>query len=77
MEDNKNKSHQQSKPEQRSKYVQFSGLAFQIVAIVVLGVLVGKWLDKYLGNEKEYATIFTTLFSIVSSLYYLIKKVRQ
>ena len=75
MED-KQKKFQNSR-EQRSKYFQYSGLAFQIVAIVVLGVYAGKWVDKQLCNEKAYATIFTSLFAIISSLYYLIKKVKQ
>ncbi|MBL4624795.1 MAG: AtpZ/AtpI family protein [Flavobacteriales bacterium] len=51
-------------------------MAIQIVVIVVLGVLAGKWLDDKMGNEKALATIFSTLFSIIASLYYLVKKVK-
>jgi F0F1-type ATP synthase assembly protein I len=60
-----------------NKYVQYSGLAIQIVAVVIIGVLAGKWLDEKMGNPKPLATIFLTLTSIVSSLYYLVKKVKQ
>jgi F0F1-type ATP synthase assembly protein I len=74
MED-KQKKFRNSR-EQRSKYVQFSGLAIQIVVMVVLGVLAGKWLDEKMGNVKPLATIFFTLFSIIASLYYLVKKVK-
>ncbi|MBT6438274.1 MAG: AtpZ/AtpI family protein [Flavobacteriales bacterium] len=44
--------------------------------MVVLGVLAGKWLDEKMGNVKPLATIFFTLFSIIASLYYLVKKVK-
>ncbi|MBL4652812.1 MAG: AtpZ/AtpI family protein [Flavobacteriales bacterium] len=77
MEHNPKKSSRPSKQEQRNKYVQFSGLATQIVVIVVAGVYAGKWLDVKMENEKPFATIFLTLFSIVASLYYLVKKVKQ
>ena len=77
MEHNPKKSSRLSKQEQRNKYVQFSGLATQIVVIVVAGVYAGKWLDVKMENEKPFATIFLTLFSIVASLYYLVKKVKQ
>ena len=74
MED-KQKKFQNSR-EQRSKYVEFSGLAIQIVVMMVLGVFTGRWLDEKMVNSKPLATIFLTLFSIVASLYYLVKKVK-
>ena len=77
MEGNPKKNSQQNKQEQRNRYVQYSGLATQIVAIVVAGVYTGKWLDANMENDKPLATIFLTLFSIVASLYYLVKKVKQ
>ena len=44
-----------------SSYMQYSGLAFQMAAMVFLGIYGGQWLDEYFALEKPFITIFLTL----------------
>jgi len=54
------------KPEEENKrlledkkvksYMKYSGMAFQIVAYLMVGVLLGKQLDKYFQTAKPYFT---------------------
>ena len=41
---------------------RYSGMAFQIAAAIILGVLLGKWLDKVFSTKFP---LFTTIFSIL------------
>jgi len=58
-------------------YVQYSGLGFQVVAIIVLGAFLGKWLDGKLENDFPTLTLILTFFSVFLSMYYLYKKVNS
>lgn len=54
-------------------YLKYSGIAFQLVAMVLIGLFLGQWVDEKMGNEKPLITIlcilvFFTLYMI--RLYY-------
>lgn len=55
-------------------YMKYSGMAFQIVAYVLVGVFVGKQLDKLLDTSRPY---FTALCSILFLSAFFIKLVRD
>jgi cytoskeletal protein CcmA (bactofilin family) len=56
------------------KYSQYSTLGFQMLFVILVGVLAGKQLDKYFSNEKSWFTVFFSLFSVVASLVWIIVK---
>ena len=48
-------------------------MAFQMGAIILLGVLAGQALDERFQTETPYFTIFLALFSIAVALYTTLK----
>jgi F0F1-type ATP synthase assembly protein I len=51
-------------------YMKYSGMAFQIAAYVIVGILIGKQLDKYFATTRP---IFTALGAVLFLVAYLIK----
>ncbi|MFK8102999.1 MAG: AtpZ/AtpI family protein [Saprospiraceae bacterium] len=53
--------------------MKYSGMAFQMGAIILAGTLLGKKLDSYLAAEIPYLTIVFALLSIFAALYISLK----
>ena len=53
------------------EYAKYSGLVFQMAAIVVIGILGGIQLDKVLNLNHPFFTIFLTIVSSMIALYHL------
>jgi len=51
-------------------YLKYSGLAFQLVAVVCLGLYLGRWIDSKIQLEKP---VFTMLLVIVFFALFLYK----
>ena len=71
--------NEQKKPRLPKKlpnsYAKYSGMAVQMAAIIVGGVLGGIQLDKWLGLKFPIFTLGLTLFSVFLAIYYFIKDV--
>ena len=57
------------------KYARFSGIAFQMIVIIVLGAFGGRKLDEAYPNENRLFTIIFTLLAVAVSMFYVIKQV--
>ncbi len=55
-------------------YMKYSGMAFQIVAYLLVGVFLGKQLDKYFETDRSY---FTAGLAIVFLAAYFVKLVND
>jgi predicted MFS family arabinose efflux permease len=70
---------QQKKPnlpkKQLNNYAKYSGMAIQMAAIIVGGVLGGIQLDKWLALKFPIFTLVLTLLSVFLAMYYFIKDV--
>lgn len=70
---------QQKKPsfpkKQLNSYARYSGMAVQMAAIIVGGVLGGIQLDKWLALKFPVFTLVLTLLSVFLAMYYFIKDV--
>jgi ATP synthase protein I len=70
---------QQKKPnlpkKQLSNYAKYSGMAIQMAAIIVGGVLAGIQLDKWLALKFPVFTLVLTLLSVFLAMYYFIKDI--
>jgi ATP synthase protein I len=68
---------EQKKPnlpkKQLNTYAKYSGMAVQMAAIIVGGVLGGIQLDKWLVLEFPIFTLVLTLLSVFLAMYYFIK----
>ena len=75
--DKRNPSEKKNRRAQRQKqldaYVKYSGLAFQMAALILLGYWVGRKLDKVFGLSFPAFTIALILIFLSLSFYSLIK----
>jgi hypothetical protein len=69
-----NKPGENKKPDEKDNYMKYSSAGFQIVAPVILGVLVGLWLDKHFNRTDALWTIILSSVMIVVALYQFIKQ---
>ncbi len=54
-------------------YLKYSGLGAQMIGSVLVGVFLGKWMDKTLNLSTQIFTILLSLFFLGGSFYLLIK----
>jgi membrane protein DedA with SNARE-associated domain len=61
---------------QLNKYLQLTGVAFQMGLTIYLGVYFGKKLDVYYQNTNKLFTIILTLVSLVIAIYSVIAQLK-
>ncbi len=54
-------------------YAKYSGMAFQMGLIILVGTFLGKKLDEYFQLERPYLTVLFALLSIFAALYLVLK----
>ena len=62
-----------SSPSQLNSFARYSGLAFQMIAIILVGVFGGIKLDEIVKWEFPVFTLVLTLVSVIASMYYAVK----
>ena len=76
MEQPKKESNQSSKPQKQNQlnsYLRYSGLAFQMMAVIGLAVWGGMKLDAWLGMRFPVFLVVLTLMAVAASLIITIK----
>jgi len=68
----KNKDSKDNKNNMNS-YAKYSSLAFQMVAIIMIGVFGGLKLDQFLNLKFPLFTLVLSLLSVILAIYYAIK----
>lgn len=63
--------------ERTKSFAQYSGIAFQMLGTIGLGVYVGIKLDEWQGNERPIWTIVLSLTAIGASLYLFIRQLTR
>lgn len=58
---------------QMAKYARYSGLAFQMIAVVLIVLYGGIKLDEYLEFEFPLFTILGAIIGVVLAIYYAVK----
>jgi hypothetical protein len=66
----------ENKPSQNrwQAYVKYSGLAFQLAAVVFAGIFIGRWLDEKLMLEKPVFTMLLVMIFFGGYMYKLYKE---
>ncbi|MCZ2442381.1 MAG: AtpZ/AtpI family protein [Flavobacteriales bacterium] len=54
-------------------YLKYSGLAFQMLAIIAIGIFIGMRLDTYFQNTQSVFTVISAILSILLSLALVLK----
>jgi F0F1-type ATP synthase assembly protein I len=73
MKTNKKSENRKSNPSSLNSYVKYSSLAFQMIAIILVGVIGGYQLDKVVPMKFPLFTVLFTVLSVIFSIYYAIK----
>lgn len=60
-----------------NKYIQFTGIAFQIGVTIYLGSILGGWLDNKYPNNHQLYTKICTLVAVFVAIYSVIKQVSK
>jgi len=63
--------------EKSTSFAQFSGIAFQMLGTIGLGVWAGMKLDKWQNNHRPVWTIILSLTAIGASLYLFIRQLTK
>lgn len=63
--------------EKTTSFVQFSGIAFQMLGTIGLGVYAGMKLDAWQNNHRPVWTIVLSLTAIGASLYLFIRQLTK
>ena len=69
----KKKKESQKNKERLSSYVKYSGIAFQMIAIILIGVFGGMKIDKWLNTDKPVFTALLSVLAVILAIYYSIK----
>lgn len=54
-------------------YMKYAGMAFQMGAIMFIGVLIGGFFDDKYGTEQPYFTLICILIALVAAFYLTLK----
>jgi len=54
-------------------YARYSSIAFQMLAIMLAGVLGGRELDRWLELQFPVFTLVLTILAVILSIYFVIK----
>jgi len=73
MEENEKSDQKPSKRELKN-YAKYSGIAFKMLSIILIGVFGGVMLDGYLELKQPIFTIIFSLCSVSLSIYVIIKE---
>lgn len=57
-------------------YIKYSGIAFQMIGMIVICTFGGLWLDKKTAISLPIFTLLGILIGIAASLYYVLKKLK-
>lgn len=67
-------------PKKKNKlnsYAKFSGIAFQMIAIILLGAFVGVKMDQHFPNEQDIWTISITFVAVIVSVVTVIRSINS
>jgi F0F1-type ATP synthase assembly protein I len=66
------KNGNQKKKERPSEILRYTGMSFQMATVIVLGILLGRWLD---GDDGfPVFTLVLSLLSVALAIYIVIKE---
>jgi len=72
-----NQKEKKKKNNPLNAYAQFSGIAFQMIAIIGIGVYLGVKLDEKYPNKYKLFTLIFSLLAIGIALYSVIRQVSE
>ena len=56
-----------------NNYLKYSSMGFQMVGALLVGILIGRWLDRMLETPKPYFTATLALVFTSASIYLVLR----
>jgi len=77
-EDNKSKFNDDndSGVQAYSNYAKYTGMAFQMMAIIGLSAFIGYKIDQWFDHKIQWVTAITCVFGVCLSIYQTIKQLK-
>lgn len=79
MEQQPSQENSQESPtkinESKKAYVKYSGMGFTMAGSIVIGVLIGRYLDDYFDTDKQYWTAGMALFFLFVGMYSVLRDI--
>ncbi len=75
MNNNKDKNQDQKPKGQLNTFARFSGLGFQMIAIIGIGSFIGVKLDEKYPNKHSLYTIILSLISVILAIVFIIRRI--
>ena len=69
-----NQNNYQKPKKQVDNFIKYSGLAFEMIAIMGFGVFIGIKIDHWLGLKFPAFTLGLMVLSVVGAIYHAIRK---
>jgi F0F1-type ATP synthase assembly protein I len=60
-----------------SAFMRYSGMAFQMIAVLLVAAYAGQWLDNHFQNRQPWFTLVLLLIGVTASMYLIIKTVTK
>ena len=60
-----------------ASYAKYTGVAFQMMAIIGLCAFIGYQIDKYFHHQVQWATALGGVIGVVASIYQTIRQLRS
>lgn len=73
MSDETNRTNNSKSKDRPNAFLRYSGMATQMMAIILAAVFGGRWLDGHFDTSKPYFTGVLTIVGVVFSMYFAIK----
>ncbi|HSI91306.1 MAG TPA: AtpZ/AtpI family protein [Adhaeribacter sp.] len=58
-------------------FLRYSGMAFQMIAVLLVAAYSGQWLDEHYNNKQPWFTLVLLLIGVTASMYLIIKTVTR
>jgi len=76
MEPQKESQKEENK-KSANAFMRYSGMAFQMIVVLLLAAYGGQWLDKHYHTSKPWFTLVLLLVGVTASMYLIIKTVTK
>ena len=73
----KKQTNQEKTAKSLSDYARYSNLAFQMIAIILIGVFGGIKLDQWLSIDSHIFTIILSFLFVCLSIFFVVKSIIQ
>ena len=72
-----NESQKETNRKSANVFMRYSGMAFQMIAVLLIAAYSGQWLDEHYQNEQPWFTLVFLLVGVTASMYLIIKTVTK